>query len=469
MMGRTSSSTKPRTRSRTARSSSDSMSSIPRKSTPEKPTSPPAAEEYRLPVLMSPHGESRMEGGGGRGGRLRLAQPGGPQEVREARGRRAPQGAREAHAGHALTGRSAGRRRGERDPEPQAPPPLAGERRPAELENEDAEVMISELPGHVGETVSLKGWLYHWRKGGKIWFLVLRDGSGYLQRVVSDVRLLHLCRDWPITPKEHGVDFLMSQRHLWLRSSRQVAVLKVRSEVESAIHDFFYTRGYTRVDSPILTPAACEGTSSLFETQYTEDEKAYLSQSGQLYLEPAAAALGKVYCFGPTFRAEKSKTRRHLREFWMVEPEVAFLEIDGLMDLAEEFVKELTARVLDRRKEDLKRLERDVAKFEPVVSKKFPRVDYRDAIEILETKGFPVKFGDDLGGDEETALTEGFDTPVMVTRYPASIKAFYMQPDPKAPDVALCLDMLAPEGYGEIIGGAQGIPDPHLPPSPSRA
>jgi asparaginyl-tRNA synthetase len=196
---------------------------------------------------------------------------------------------------------------------------------------------------------------------------------GGVEIAVTGVKILDLCRDWPITPKEHGVDFLLSQRHLWLRSSKQVAILKVRSEVESAIHDFFYARGYTKVDSPILTPNACEGTSSLFETEYTEEEKAYLSQSGQLYLEPAAAALGKVYCFGPTFRAEKSKTRRHLREFWMVEPEVAFLEIDGLMDLAEEFVKELSARVLDRRKEDLKRLERDVTKLEPSLSKPFPR------------------------------------------------------------------------------------------------
>jgi asparaginyl-tRNA synthetase len=360
---------------------------------------------------------------------------------------------------------------------------------------------ISDLPSHVGASVTLRGWLYHWRKGGKIWFLVLRDGSGYLQAVVSkadvsesvwndatratqesalrvtgvvrsdprspggvelgvtDLTILDLGHDFPITPKEHGVDFLLSQRHLWLRSSKQVAILKVRSEVESAIHDFFYTRGYTRVDSPILTPNACEGTSNLFETEYTEDEKAYLSQSGQLYLEPAAAALGKVYCFGPTFRAEKSKTRRHLREFWMVEPEVAFLEIDGLMDLAEEFVRELAARVLDRRKEELKRLERDVTKLEPTLAKPFPRMNYRDAVGILAAKGMPVTFGDDLGGDEETALTEGFDTPVMVTRYPTSIKAFYMQPDPLDPDVALCLDMLAPEGFGEIIGGSQRIHD----------
>lgn len=363
---------------------------------------------------------------------------------------------------------------------------------------------IAELSQHAGESVTVRGWLYHKRAGGKIRFLVVRDGSGYLQAVVSkadvpeavwneadrvtqestlevtgvvkleprapggvemsatEVRVLDLCGDWPITPKEHGVDFLMSQRHLWLRSSKQVAILKVRSEVESAIHDFFYTRGYTRVDSPILTPNACEGTSSLFETQYTEEEKAFLSQSGQLYLEPAAAALGKVYCFGPTFRAEKSKTRRHLREFWMVEPEVAFLEIDGLMDLAEEFVKELTTRVLDRRREDLKRLERDVTKLEPVVSKRYPRMSYRSAIEILQKKGFPVKFGDDLGGDEETALAEGFDTPIMVTRYPVSIKAFYMQPDPNDSEVVLGLDMLAPEGYGEIIGGSQRIHDHDL-------
>ena len=363
---------------------------------------------------------------------------------------------------------------------------------------------ISDLPKHAGETVTLKGWLYSKRSGGKIRFLTLRDGSGYLQSIVSKaevseeiwndadrvtqestievtgsvkaeprapggvellvtgVRILDLCKDWPITPKEHGVDFLMSQRHLWLRSSKQVAVLKIRSEVESGIHDFFYKRGYTKIDSPILTPAACEGTSNLFETQYTEDEKAYLSQSGQLYVEPAAAALGKVYCFGPTFRAEKSKTRRHLREFWMVEPEVAFLEIDGLMDLAEEFVKELTARVLDTRRDDLKRLERDVTKLEVIAQKPFPRISYREAVEILQKKSFPVKFGDDLGGDEETALTEGFDTPVMVTRYPTSIKAFYMQPDPNDPDVVLGLDMLAPEGYGEIIGGSQRIHDHDL-------
>ncbi|MBL8113339.1 MAG: asparagine--tRNA ligase [Acidobacteria bacterium] len=363
---------------------------------------------------------------------------------------------------------------------------------------------IATLAAHAGETVTLKGWLYNKRDSGKIRFLVLRDGSGYLQCIVvkkevdealwettghvtqestievtgevrlhpkqpgvvelgvTGFRILDLCADWPITPKEHGVDFLMSQRHLWLRSSKQASTLRIRSEVESAIHDFYYTRGYVRVDSPILTPTACEGTSNLFETQYTEDEKAYLSQSGQLYAEPAAAALGKVYCFGPTFRAEKSKTRRHLREFWMVEPEVAFLEIDGLMDLAEEFIKELAGRVLDRRKDDLARLERDPTKLEATISKPFPRIAYRDAIEILKAKGFPVQFGDDLGGDEETALTEGYDTPVMVTKYPAAIKAFYMQPDPNDPEVVSCLDVLAPEGYGEIIGGSQRIHDHDL-------
>ena len=365
-------------------------------------------------------------------------------------------------------------------------------------------VSVSGLPTRVGETVTLKGWLYNRRDSGKIRFLVFRDGSGYVQCVVvkkevpdevwaesdrlaqesafevtgvvreaprqeggveigvTGLTVLSVCTDWPITPKEHGVDFLMSQRHLWLRSAKQVAILRVRSEVESAIHDFYYTRGYTRIDSPILTPNASEGTSNLFETQYTEDEKAFLSQSGQLYLEPAAAALGKVYCFGPTFRAEKSKTRRHLREFWMVEPEVAFLEIDGLKALAEEFVKELTGRVLDRRREDLKRLERDTTVLEATVNKPFPRIDYREAVGILAKKGFPVKFGDDLGGDEETALTEGFDTPVMVTRYPAAIKSFYMQPDPDDPEVVLGLDMLAPEGYGEIIGGSQRIHDHDL-------
>src|SRR5713101_1614574 len=362
---------------------------------------------------------------------------------------------------------------------------------------------ISHIGENVGQTATVRGWLYNKRSSGKIQFLIVRDGTGYLQAVVAkaeveprvweaaerasqetslsvtgtvreekrapggyemtaaSVEILGPSENYPITLKEHGVDFLLSQRHLWMRSSQQHAILRIRSELEQAIADYFYKREYVRIDSPILTPAACEGTSTLFETQYTEDEKAFLSQSGQLYLEPAAAAFGKVYCFGPTFRAEKSKTRRHLREFWMVEPEVAFLEIDGLMDLAEDFVCELTGRVLDRCREDLKRLDRDTAKLESV-KKPFPRFNYRDAVEILNKKGFPVKFGDDFGAEEETALAADFDRPVMVTRYPASIKAFYMQPDPNDPEVVLGLDMLAPEGYGEIIGGSQRIHDHDL-------
>jgi asparaginyl-tRNA synthetase len=362
---------------------------------------------------------------------------------------------------------------------------------------------ISHIGEKRGESARVRGWVYNRRSSGKIQFLILRDGTGYLQAVVvksevppevweaaesatqessievlgtvredkrapggyemtaTELRILGTSENYPITPKEHGVDFLMSHRHLWMRSSQQHAILRIRSELEQAIADFFYRREYVRIDSPILTPAACEGTSTLFETQYTEDEKAFLSQSGQLYLEPAAAAFGKVYCFGPTFRAEKSKTRRHLREFWMIEPEVAFLEIDGLMDLAEEFVIELTGRVLDRCREELKRLERDTTKLESV-KKPFPRFNYRDAVEILRKKGFAVKFGDDFGGDEETALAADFDRPIMVTRYPASIKAFYMQPDPNDPEVVLGLDMLAPEGYGEIIGGSQRIHDHDL-------
>jgi len=362
---------------------------------------------------------------------------------------------------------------------------------------------ISRIGDKAGQTATVRGWLYNKRSSGKIQFLIVRDGTGYLQAVVAKadvapevweaaekatqeaslsvtgtvreekrapggyemtgtaVEILGPSENYPITLKEHGVDFLLSQRHLWMRSSKQHAILRVRSELEQAIADFFYSRDYVRIDSPILTPAACEGTSTLFETQYTEDEKAFLSQSGQLYLEPAAAAFGKVYCFGPTFRAEKSKTRRHLREFWMVEPEVAFLEIDGLMDLAEDFVCELTARVLERCREDLQRLERDTSKLE-AVKKPFPRFNYRDAVEILNKKGFAVKFGDDFAGDEETALASDFDRPVMVTRYPASIKAFYMQPDPNDPEVVLGLDMLAPEGVGEIIGGSQRIHDHDL-------
>ena len=360
----------------------------------------------------------------------------------------------------------------------------------------DAE--IRELPGLIGEQVRVSGWLYNARSSGKLRFLVVRDGSGYLQSVVArsqvseqvwveaervtqesslhvvgkvkedkrapggvelqveDVTIVQLCPEYPITLKEHGPDFLLNNRHLWLRSRRQHSIMRVRDELTFGIREFFHERNYVNIDSPILTPAACEGTSTLFETDYF-GEKAYLTQSGQLYLEPAAAAHGKVYCFGPTFRAEKSKTRRHLMEFWMVEPEVAWMRFDGLLDLAEEFVSSLVARVLDRCREDLERLERDVSKLEPATRRPYPRIDYGDAITRLQGKGFAVKFGDDFGGDEETALADESGRPVMITRYPAAIKAFYMEPDAADPTRALAMDMIAPEGYGEIIGGSERI------------
>jgi asparaginyl-tRNA synthetase len=361
---------------------------------------------------------------------------------------------------------------------------------------------IKELPQHIDQKVTINGWLYNKRTAGKLQFPIIRDGSGYLQcvvvkkevseetwraveevtqestvRVTGTVRaearapggvelgvesfeIFALTQEYPITPKEHGTAFLMDIRHLWLRSAKQHAILRIRNEIEQACRDFFYERDFVLIDSPILTANAAEGTSTLFETDYF-GEKAYLSQSGQLYLEPAAAAFGRVYCFGPTFRAEKSKTRRHLMEFWMVEPEVAFLEFDGLQELAEEFVEAIVDRVLERCKEELKTLERDVSKLENV-RRPFPRITYREAIELLASKGMPAKFGDDLGGDEETVIANSFDRPVMITRYPAAIKAFYMQPDPKDPSVALALDMIAPEGYGEIIGGSQRIHDHDL-------
>ncbi len=360
----------------------------------------------------------------------------------------------------------------------------------------DAE--IRELPRLVGEQVRVSGWLYNARSSGKLRFLVVRDGSGYLQSVVfkpgvseavwaeaervtqesslrvvgkvkeekrapggvelqvEELEIVQLCPEYPITPKEHGPDFLLNNRHLWLRSKRQHAIMRVRNELTFGIRDFFYRRDYVQIDSPILTPSSSEGTATLFETDYF-GEKAYLSQSGQLYLEPAVAAHGKVYCFGPTFRAEKSKTRRHLTEFWMVEPEVAWMRFPALLDLAEEFVSELVARVLDRCKEDLERLERDVSKLEPAAQRPYPRLDYGDAVEKLKGKGFPVRFGDDFGGDEETALADDSGKPTMITRYPAAIKAFYMEPDPDDPARALAVDMIAPEGYGEIIGGSERI------------
>ncbi|MEP6767249.1 MAG: asparagine--tRNA ligase [Acidobacteriota bacterium] len=358
---------------------------------------------------------------------------------------------------------------------------------------------ISHIGEKAGGPATVHGWLYNRRSSGKIQFLIVRDGTGYLQAVVpraevapevweaaerasqecslrvtgtvreekrapggyemsaQSVEILGPSEGYPITPKEHGVDFLMNLRHLWMRSSQQHAVLRVRSEIEQAIRDFFYGREFTLIDSPILTGSAVEGTSTLFETDYFGD-KAYLSQSGQLYLEPAAAAFGKVYCFGPTFRAEKSKTRRHLTEFWMIEPEVAFLRFDGLVELAEDLIVALMGRVLERCREDLKRLERDTKKLE-AIQKPFPRITYREAISKLAAQGFSVQFGDDLGADEETALAKDLDRPLVVSRFPAAIKSFYMQPDPEDPEVVLGLDMLAPEGYGEIIGGSERIYD----------
>jgi asparaginyl-tRNA synthetase len=358
---------------------------------------------------------------------------------------------------------------------------------------------ISKIGTKAGASATAQGWLYNKRSSGKIQFLIVRDGTGYLQCVVpradvapevweaaesaaqesslrvsgtvredkrapggyemtaTSVEILGPSKDYPISPKEHGVDFLMNLLHLWMRSSQQHAVLRVRSEMEQAIADFFYEREFVRIDSPILTGSSVEGTSTLFETDYFGD-KAYLSQSGQLYLEPAAASFGKVYCFGPTFRAEKSKTRRHLTEFWMVEPEVAFLDFEGLCELAEDFIVYLVGRALERCGEHLKRLERDPKKLE-IITKPFPRITYRDGIKTLQGKGFPVNFGDDLGADEETALGAEFEKPLIVSRFPTAIKSFYMQPDPQDPEVVLGLDMLAPEGYGEIIGGSQRIHD----------
>lgn len=358
-----------------------------------------------------------------------------------------------------------------------------------------SKIYIEEIANWVGKEVTIRGWLYGMRSSGKLHFLLVRDGTGTVQCVVSkadvseeifercatltqesavivtgtvrqdprspigyeitarDVELVHQAIDYPITPKEHGIGFLMDHRHLWLRSSRQHAVLRVRAEVIRAIREYFDSRGFLLLDAPIFTPAACEGTTNLFETDYF-GEKAYLTQSGQLYMEAGAMAFGKVYCFGPTFRAEKSKTRRHLTEFWMVEPEVAYFGLNDDMDLAEDFVASIVARVLERRRKELETLERDVSKLQRV-KKPFQRITYDEAIEILRRKGTEVRWGDDLGGDEETLLSEQFDRPVMIHRYPRECKAFYMKADPENSKLALCVDMLAPEGHGEIIGGGQ--------------
>jgi asparaginyl-tRNA synthetase len=280
-----------------------------------------------------------------------------------------------------------------------------------------------------------------------------RAPGGY-ELDVTSVQIISIAQEYPITPKEHGTEFLMDRRHLWLRSNRQHAILRIRHQIIKAIREFFDNRGFILVDSPIFTPAACEGTSTLFETDYFDLGKAYLTQSGQLYAEASAMALGKVYTFGPTFRAEKSKTRRHLTEFWMVEPEVAFNDLNDNMDLAEDFLVHIVQSVLKNRSAELKVLERNTSFLEKV-QKPLPRITYDEAIEILHKKGMPFEWGNDLGGTDETVVSEQFDRPVMVHRYPAAIKAFYMKRDPQNPNLALALDVLAPEGYGEIIGGSQ--------------
>jgi asparaginyl-tRNA synthetase len=361
-------------------------------------------------------------------------------------------------------------------------------------------VDIASLARHTGQTVTLRGWVYHLRSSGKVRFLVLRDGSGLAQGVLvkgrlpeddfqqferltleSSVRLEGLVRaeprapggyelevtrvipvqispEYPISPKEHGVAFLMDRRHLWLRSPRQQAILRIRDEVCRACRDFFHDRGFVLIDTPILTPTACEGTTSLFETDYLDRGKAYLSQSGQLYLEAAAMALGRVYCFGPTFRAEKSKTRRHLTEFWMVEAEAAFYTLEDIMELAEALVRFVVLRVLMHQEPQLRLLERDTAPLTEVAGP-FPRLSYGQALEELRRHGKDLAWGEDLGADEETVISQLFPRPVLVHRYPKEAKAFYMQPDPEDPRLALCVDMLAPEGYGEIVGGSQRLDD----------
>lgn len=359
---------------------------------------------------------------------------------------------------------------------------------------------IESIAAHDGQAVTLKGWLANRRSSGKIHFLQVRDGSGFIQAVMSkatvgddafataghlsqesaivvhgqvraDTRapggyeidvtgleVVSAAHDYPITPKEHGVDFLMDRRHLWIRSARQQAVLRVRHEVIDAVRDYFNSRGFILADTPIFTPSACEGTTTLFPVQYFEDTTAYLSQSGQLYNEANAMALGRVYCFGPTFRAEKSKTRRHLTEFWMVEPEMAYADLNDVIVLAEGLVAEVVGRVLDRRRHELTVLERNTSALERIKTP-FARITYDDAATMLREKGLPFEWGGDFGSPDETALSEAFDGPVAVTGYPSAIKAFYFKPQPGRPEVSMSVDILAPEGYGEIVGGGQRLDD----------
>ncbi len=360
-------------------------------------------------------------------------------------------------------------------------------------------VCIEQIAQYEGQNITIQGWIRHRRSSGKLSFVTVRDGTGDLQAIVSkatvgdeqfalcgqvtqessvmmtgqlrkdarapggleldvaNFQVVHLAEPFPIQPKEHGVGFLMEYRHLWLRSSRQHAILRIRHEIIRTCRNFFDERDFTLIDTPIFTPNACEGTTTLFQTQYF-DQVAYLAQSGQLYGEAAAAAFGKIYCFGPTFRAEKSKTRRHLMEFWMVEPEMAFADLSDAMQLAEELVSVVIQHVLEHRRVELDILERDIQALEAMVPP-FPRITYEEAITRLKEKGVDIQFGDDFGSEEETILAKSFDRPVLVHRYPAAAKAFYMAKDPERQDLALCMDMLAPEGYGEIIGGGQRIHD----------
>lgn len=359
--------------------------------------------------------------------------------------------------------------------------------------------LIKNLGKHVGQQVTVEGWLYNRRSSGKIMFLIIRDGSGLLQGVVAKkevgeevfakselltqesslrltgivreeprsiggyemhvtaVDIVSIAQEYPISHKEHGVEFLAERRHLWIRTPRQAAILRVRSEIEHAFRDFFYQHDFVLADAPIITPAACEGTTTLFELDY-HGEKAFLSQSGQLYNEANAMALGRIYCFGPTFRAEKSKTRRHLMEFWMIEAEMAYFDLEQNMQLQEEMVSYVVERVLARCQNELKVLERDLAKLENIKAP-FPRISYTEAVEILNKAGESFPWGEDFGAPHETIISSQFDRPVFVHRYPTEIKAFYMKPDPNDPKVVLGADLLAPEGYGEVIGGGQRIDD----------
>lgn len=361
---------------------------------------------------------------------------------------------------------------------------------------------IAQVGKHVGETVTIGAWLANKRSSGKIAFLQLRDGTGFIQGVVvkaevqeeifkqakeltqesslyvtgevreddrapsgfeltvKSLELIHEAKEYPITPKEHGTEFLMDHRHLWLRSKRQHAIMKIRNEIIRATYEYFNENGFTKVDPPILTGSSAEGTTNLFHTKYF-DEDAYLSQSGQLYMEAAAMALGKVFSFGPTFRAEKSKTRRHLIEFWMIEPEMAFMDHEDSLKVQEEYVSHVVQSVLANCKMELKALDRDVSKLENVVAP-FPRITYDEAIDMLQKEGHEIQWGEDFGAPRETAIAEKFDKPVFITNYPAEIKAFYMKPDPNRSEVVLCADLIAPEGYGEIIGGSQRIDDEDL-------